>query len=91
MSNQTIVPTSPADLIKLKNMVVEASNCKIRIEAEKDAMKDIKERAKDELGVSSSDFNAIVEVYHKQNLVEKVEKARIVEDLYEAVFGTEGE
>lgn len=91
MSNETIIPTSPADLTKLKNLIIEASNCKVRIEAEKDAIKDIKERAKDELGVSTSDFNSLVDAYHKQNLIEKVEKARIVEDLYEAVFGTEEE
>ena len=47
-----VMPTNPSDIQKIENAVKEASNSLIRIESERDLIKEIKERLKSGLGLS---------------------------------------
>ena len=91
MTEEIIIPSSPADIQKLKNLVIEVSNCKTRIQAEKDLIKDIKERAKDELGIGAKSFNGLCKAHYEQSLNEQVSAVQNVADLYEAIFGVDPE
>lgn len=82
-----VMPTSPADVLKIKNAVKEASNSMLRIEAERENIKAIREVLKDELGLPNPKFNEITKLYHKQNYSEVVAKDEEKVELYVKVFG----
>lgn len=86
-----IILTNPADLQKLKTMIIEASNSKVRIEAERDLIKDIKERAKEELEVKPKQFNRMLNAYHSQNFSQVITETEEFKDAYEKVFGSPDE
>lgn len=82
-----VMPTSPADVLKIKNAVKEASNSLLRIEAERENIKAIREVLNDELGLPNAKFNEITKLYHKQNYSEVVAKDEEKVELYVKVFG----
>lgn len=82
-----VMPTSPADVLKIKNAVKEASNSLLRIEAERENIKAIRDTLKDELGLPNAKFNEITKLYHKQNYSEVVAKDEEKVELYVKVFG----
>ena len=82
-----ITLTNPADLQKLKTMIIEASNSKLRIEAERDNIKAIKERAKDELEIKPKQFNRLLSTYHSQNFNQVITETEEFKEAYERVFG----
>lgn len=82
-----VMPTSPADVLKIKNAVKEASNSMLRIEAERENIKAIREVLKDELGLPNAKFNELTKLYHKQNYSEVVAKDEEKVELYVKVFG----
>lgn len=82
-----VMPTSPADVLKIKNAVKEASNSLLRIEAERENIKAICEVLNDELGLPNAKFNEITKLYHKQNYSEVVAKDEEKVELYVKVFG----
>lgn len=82
-----VMPTSPTDVLKIKNAVKEASNSLLRIEAERENIKAIREVLKDELGLPNAKFNEITKLYHKQNYSEVVAKDEEKVELYVKVFG----
>ena len=87
--SETIIPSSPTDIQKIKNAVIECSNPKLRQEAEKDNIKAIREDVKKQLGVAPKDFNRMVNAYHKQNYSEVVAGTETFTELYEKIFGAE--
>jgi hypothetical protein len=82
-----VMPSNPSDIQKIENAVKEASNSLIRIEAERDLIKDIKERMQDELGIPAKKLQELIKIYHKQNYSEVVGKFEETSELYEKVFG----
>ena len=82
-----VMPTNPSDIQKIENAVKEASNSLIRIESERDLIKEIKERLKDELGIPPQKMQELIKIYHKQNYSEVVGKFEETSELYEKVFG----
>ncbi len=82
-----VMPTNPSDIQKIENAVKEASNSLIRIESERDLIKEIKERLKDELGLPPKKAQELIKIYHKQNYSEVVGKFEETSELYEKVFG----
>lgn len=74
------------DSAELAGMIKEASNVKTMIEAENDKLKDIKDRAKSELGVEASMFNAILRIYHKQERDQFETQSEEVVDTYDRIF-----
>lgn len=82
----TIVPSSPADLIAIRKAVIEAVDCHVRINAEKDLLKDIRNNVKDKYKVSPKDFNKMVRTEIKQNFSEVEEENDTFEELYTKVM-----
>lgn len=83
---ETVIPTSPADIQKIQNAVIEASNSKLRIEAERDLIKDIAQRIQDEVGIAKRDFNKMVKVYFKNEFKKVQEDLNEFADLYSKVM-----
>lgn len=70
----------------LAKCVKEASDLKLKMEAYADQIKDIKVRAKDELGVDGKLFNQVFTLHHKGTRDRfKTEKEEVVE-LYDSIF-----
>lgn len=74
------------DSAELATMIKEASNVKTMMEAEGDKLKDIKDRAKAELGVESSMFNSLLKIYHKQERDQFESQSEEVVDTYDRIF-----
>lgn len=81
-----VLPSDEKSRVSIINSVKEASNSKIRIEAEKDLIKDIAAKMKDELGMPPAVFNQLVNTYHKQDAAERQAKAEEFFEIYEVLF-----
>ena len=85
-----VLPSDDKSRVSIINAVKEASNSKLRIESEKDLIKDIAAKLKDELGmppaVFNQVFNQLVSTYHKQDVAEKQAKAEEFFEIYEVLF-----
>lgn len=81
------VEFNPATMaVDLKNCIREASNHKVHIEAHNDAIKEIKDRAKKELGVDGKMFGKLLKVYHKNERDQFENENSEVIDLYDSTF-----
>lgn len=60
------IPSNTADKKELQNSIVEASNSKLRIEAENDHITSIFETMNEKFGITRRKFNKYVKIYHKQ-------------------------
>lgn len=70
----------------LAALVKEASDNKLKISGFNELIKDIRTRAKDELGVDGKMFNRLLGLYHKDNRdVFEAENEEVVE-CYDAIF-----
>lgn len=74
------------DSAELAKFIKEASDIQTMVDAEKDKIKDIKDRAKSELGVESSLFNSLLKIYHKQERDQFESNSEEVVDTYDRIF-----
>lgn len=81
-----VLPSSPSDLKKIRQMLDEAVNCKIRIDGEKEAEKDIKKRIADEFELPKELINSLVKTMHKHNYSEVVAKQDDFQITYEKIM-----
>ncbi len=86
MTDTFIMPTNPTDVKKISDAVIEASNSKLRIDAERDLIKDIASRMHAEIGIPKKMFNQMVKVYHKQNYGTVAKESEEFQELYEKVM-----
>ena len=77
---------SAGDKADVQAAIKEAAGSLLRTEAERDLRKSIAKKAKDDWQISTSDFNKLVKIYHKQNLEEIQEETDEIISLYEMVF-----
>lgn len=61
---EIVVPSSPADRLKLKGMFKEFSDSKVKVAAQMDHQTAIANRAKEELGIRAEDFRTLATMYH---------------------------
>ena len=54
-----VMPTTPADVLRIKNAVKQASDSMARIEGERENIKAIRDLLKEELGLPNAKFNEI--------------------------------
>lgn len=71
---------------RIKKALQEMSGACTRIEAEKDFIKDVLIRLKDEVGIEPKYGRKLLKIYHNQNLQEQIEEAEEIEQLYTSVF-----
>lgn len=77
------------DKKQIRGAVVEASNSLLRIDAEKDLIKNIIDGLYDTYKIPKKTLSKIIKVYHKQNFNEEVALNEEFEDLYQTVTTSE--
>lgn len=77
---------SPEDKKKLQGMVTEISNSLTRMEAERDFIKDVCNRAKDDLGVQPKHIRQWGKIHYKNSLHEDRLQSEELYEGYEQLF-----
>lgn len=77
--------SNPADRDKLLGVLKECSNSMVRMEAERDLIKEAVKDICDKLQLPKRVVNKMVKVYHKQNFDEEVAVQDQFMELYNAV------
>lgn len=77
--------TAP-DRLEVEKAVKEASNSLTRIESERDLIKEIAGKIKEEFDIKPSEFSKLVKLYHKQSRDEEEAKAQELVELYDQIF-----
>ena len=85
MSN-VIIPSSPEDKQRIKDCVIEISNAKTMMEAQRDFIKEAIDSCVEDVEIDKKHLRKMAEIYHKQNLLEVVGAVEDVEALYESVM-----
>lgn len=80
------LPSNPKDRQKLKGMLSEIENCLIRIESEREAMKDIIEEAHEKFSIPKKLIRKIATTMYKHNYSELVTEDEMFQLLYEGVL-----
>lgn len=81
-----LVPSNPVDRQKIKLAIQEAANSLMRIDAERDLMKEAGKNLKEQYEMPTSIFNQLARVHHKNNLQEKQNQAEALTDNYSLLF-----
>jgi hypothetical protein len=84
--NNLIIPSSPADRLKIRSAMKEISNTYARIEGERSYIKEAIDKLSEDFELPKKYLRKVASAYHKQNIAETTEVADDVETLYDAVF-----
>jgi len=87
MAKEIVIPSNPAELKTIQAAMKEMSDCMIRIDAEKDAMKDIVEDLNEKYELPKKFISKMARVYHKQSFDKESVEHEDFADLYVAVTG----
>jgi len=87
MAKEIIIPSNPAELKTIQAAMKEMSDCMIRIDSEKEAMKDIVEDLNEKYELPKKFINKMARVYHKQSFDKESVEHEDFADLYVAVTG----
>lgn len=81
-----VIPSDKNSIKSIQSAVKEASNSLLRIQAEKDLLKEIAEVVNDEHNLPKADFNRMAKVYFKSEYAKLTNKHEEFNDLYESVM-----
>jgi hypothetical protein len=81
-----MITLSPEEKKAVASAVKEMSDCMLRIDAEKELMKDIVDVTFQKYGVEKKHFRKLATIYHKANMDEIRTEFDDVETLYEVLF-----
>lgn len=79
-----IIPSSDADRKIIKDAMTELSNSMVRIESEKNFIKEAIEELNDKVGIDKKHLRKLANVYHKQTLAQVTGEMEDLEALYES-------
>lgn len=79
-----IIPSSDADRKIIKDAMTELSNSMVRIESEKNFIKEAIEELNDKVGIDKKYLKKLANVYHKQTLAQVTGEMEDLEALYES-------
>ena len=79
---------NPVEKKKVEGFVKEISNCMVRMDAERDLVKDILNRAKDEIGVKPKILRRIARIYYRNSLNEERDETEELFDTYDEIFNS---
>ena len=85
-SSDYVMPSDDKSRTEIKNAIVEASNALMRIDGERDFIKETANRIKDEHNMPPVLLKKLASIHHKQNLQEAVQKVEAIEDSYTLLF-----
>ena len=80
-----ITISSPEDRKKIKDAVQEISNSKLRMEAERDLIKEIVKDVSDNHQIPRKIVAKIAKTFHKQNLTQEIADHEDFVEVYETV------
>jgi Zn-dependent M32 family carboxypeptidase len=80
-----ITISNPADRKKIKDAIQEISNSMLRMEAERDLIKEIVKEVSAEHQIPKKILAKIAKTFHKQNLTQEVADHEDFVDLYDIV------
>jgi Zn-dependent M32 family carboxypeptidase len=80
-----ITISNPADRKKIKDAIQEISNSMLRMEAERDLIKEIVKEVSAEHQIPKKILAKIAKTFHKQNLTQEVADHEDFVDLYDTV------
>lgn len=83
-----VLPSDPKQRSALCIAVQAASNAKLRIDAEKELLKSIADRMKEEVGIPPALFNSLAQAHFKQDLEARQSKSEELFDTYSLLFKT---
>ena len=78
--------SNPSDKKKIKDALLEISNCMTRIDAEKELIKDIVNDLSENFELPKKQVNKIARVYHKSNYSQQVADSEEFQELYESLL-----
>lgn len=84
-----VMPSNPVDRQSIKAAINEAADSLMRVDAERDLQKDIRNRMKEEFGVPTTLFNQLAKAVHKNNIHEQEAKTEALTENYSLLFGSE--
>lgn len=79
-----IIPSSPTDRTTIKDAMKEMSNAMVRIESEKEFLKEAIEDLNEKVGIDKKHLRKLANIYHKQTLAQVTGEAEDLEALYES-------
>lgn len=85
MAKTIVIPSNPAELKTIQNAMKEMSDCMIRIDSEKEAMKDIIDDLHEKYELPKKFISKMAKVYHKQSFDKESVESEDFADLYVAV------
>ena len=85
-THTVVVPTDPKQLKQIQKMVGEGTDCLLRIDAEREALKDIVEAIKEEFELPKSYISQMIKHKHKSDFDKKSTEFDDFTVLYEAVM-----
>lgn len=83
---ETISLHSEADRTKLKGFIDEAVLCKQRIKMENESIKDIRDEARDNLGIPPKIFNRLIKAAFKDAFAEERQDFEEFESIVELLY-----
>ena len=81
----SIAPSSPTDRQKLKTMLTEMTHCLARMDAEREAKKEIAAAIKEEFELAPKLINKLASTMYKRNYADLQQENEDFEDLYETL------
>lgn len=84
-----VIPSSPSDRQKLKQILRDMTDCMTRMDAERDTIKELAEAAEESFEIPKKLINKLARTLHKSNLTEIVSDTENLEFLYETLIATE--
>lgn len=85
----SLIVSNPVDKKKIKDALFEISGSYMRIEAERELIKDIVADLADKFELPKKQINKIARAYHKQNYNEQVTDSEEFQHLYESLLETD--
>lgn len=86
MSNDIVVPSSPADQEAIFAVIKEISNSMTRAESEKDYQKEAINELSEKYAIDKKYFRRMAADYHKDQFDQKTAEADSYEQLYESII-----
>ena len=86
MSNAIVIPSSPADLKKIRDALKEASNSLTRIESEQEFLKELKDELHDSVGLPKPVIGQLIKRFHAQDAKKVQEEQDEFFTLYDKIM-----
>lgn len=86
-----VIPSSPADLKKIKGCLQEISDSMTRIEAEKDFIKEAIAVVAEEQNLPKTFISKLAKTYHKRSFEKEMSEVEAFEIAYQTIVGKSGE